>query len=566
MGSRAFEGRLELTWTNKALSLLAHDDGSYQWVSPTDYRVAEVRLLHSAAAVGSVGAERDRARSNLLIRGDALNGLVSITSLPEFSREYLGKIRLAYVDPPFNTKQSFLHYDDALEHSVWLTMMRDRLMQLRELLAPDGSVWVHLDDSELAYCKVMLDELYGRDNFVASVIWEKTDSPRMDADYFSGRHDTILVYRKSSAFRIRRLAGDDAIPKHYNRVARDGRRYYLKPLRAMGGQGSTRKARPSLYYALTAPDGSAVYPKLPDGADGAWRWNPQKVERDKGLIEWVQGRTGWVPYFRIFASADTLRPPETMWFHTEVGSTRTSAREVKDITGGTSFATPKPEALVARILALGSDENDVVLDCFVGSGTTAAVAQKMGRRWVVIERESATIEQFALPRLRKVVAGEDPGGITEAVDWEGGGGFRVLDVGPSMFIDDGGLVVLSKWATNGKLAEATAAQLGYVYADDTPFCGRKGRSRLAVVDGLVNADVVRLLVIAAASEERLVICGTAVDPVAREVASELRSGCAVRKIPASILDEYRQPTLWPLQNLAALSETGDAQVETPADV
>lgn len=565
MQSGPYQGRLELTWTNKSLSLLAHDDGSYQWVPPADYRVAEVRLLHTAGTVGSAGSERDRARSNLLIRGDALNALVSLTSLPEFSREYLGKVRLAYIDPPFNTKQSYLQYDDALEHSVWLTMMRDRLMQVRELLAPDGSVWVHLDDSELAYCKIMLDELYGRDNFVASVIWEKTDSPRMDADYFSGRHDTILVYRKSSAFRIRRLPGENGIPKHYNRVAPDGRRYYLKPLRAMGGQGSTRRARPTLYYALTAPDGTQVYPKLPDGQDGAWRWRPKKVERDKDLIEWVQGRTDWVPYFRIFANPESLRPPETMWFHTEVGSTRTSAREVKEITGGTSFATPKPEALIGRIVALGSDEGDIVLDCFVGSGTTAAVAHKMGRRWIVVEREAATVEQFALPRLRKVVAGEDPGGITETVDWEGGGGLRVLDVGPSMFSEDGGLVVLAKWATNSKLAEATAAQLGYVYAADAPFCGRKGRTRLAVIDGLVNADVVHLLVTAAAPEERLVICGTAADPVAREVARELRPGSVVRKIPASILDEYRQQTLWPLQSLAVLTETGEAKVEAPAD-
>lgn len=546
MESESYQGRLELTWTNKAQSLLAHDDGSYQWVPSTDYRVAEVRLLHGAATVGVAGSERDRARSNLLIRGDALNALVSITSLPEFSKEYLGKVRLAYVDPPFNTKQSFLHYDDALEHSVWLTMMRDRLMQIRELLAPDGSVWVHLDDSELAYCKVMMDELYGRDNFVASVIWEKTDSPRMDADYFSGRHDTILVYRKSSAFRIRRLADEDGVPKHYNQVADDGRPYYLKPLRAMGGQGSTRLARPTLFYALTAPDGTQIFPKLPDGKDGAWRWNPQKVERDKALIEWIKGRAGgWSPYFRIYAKPDSLRPPETIWFHTAVGSTRTSAREVKEITGGTAFATPKPEALIARILALGTDEGDVVLDCFVGSGTTAAVAHKMGRRWVAVERSASTIEQFALPRLSKVAAGGDPGGITELVDWQGGGGFRLLDVGPSMFAEDQGLVILANWAANRELAEATAAQLGYVYAPDGPFCGRKGRSRLAVVDGLVNPDVVRLLMTAAGPDERLVICGTAIDPLARDVARELRPGSAVRKIPASILDEYRQQTLWP---------------------
>ena len=141
------EGRLELTWTNKHLRLLAHDDGSYEWVEPSDYRVAEVRLLHEVAAVGAVGARR--AADSLLIRGDALNALTSLARLPEFAQEYLGKVKLVYIDPPFNTQQSFLQYDDALEHSVWLTMIRDRLLQIRDLLAPDGSVWLHLDDSEV---------------------------------------------------------------------------------------------------------------------------------------------------------------------------------------------------------------------------------------------------------------------------------------------------------------------------------------------------------------------------------------------------------------------------------
>ncbi len=169
-----YDGRLELTWTNKPLRLLAHEDGSYEWVSPSDYRVAEVRLLHDAGAGGEVHAQPDRARDNLLIRGDALNALTSLIELPELAREYVGKVKLAYLDPPFNTQQSFLHYDDALEHSVWLTMMRDRLVSTKTLLAPAGSVWVHLDDSEMGYCRVMMDEIFGRENFVATIVWEKS--------------------------------------------------------------------------------------------------------------------------------------------------------------------------------------------------------------------------------------------------------------------------------------------------------------------------------------------------------------------------------------------------------
>jgi adenine-specific DNA-methyltransferase len=143
-----YEGRLELTWTNKHERLLAHD-GGYEWLPPSDYRVAEVRLLHDIETVGEVS--RRRAENNLLIGGDALHALTSLTKLPEFAQEYLGKVKLAYIDPPFNTGQAFEHYDDALEHSVWLTMMRDRVVLISQLLREDGSLWVHLDDSEMAY-------------------------------------------------------------------------------------------------------------------------------------------------------------------------------------------------------------------------------------------------------------------------------------------------------------------------------------------------------------------------------------------------------------------------------
>lgn len=193
----AYEGRLELTWTNKHLRLLAHGDGSYEWVPRSDYRVAEVRLLHNRGVAGEVSPERSRAKDNLLICGDALNALTSLIELPEFAREYVGKVKLVYLDPPFNTQQSFLHYDDALEHSVWLTMMRDRLIQIKTLLSPDGSVWVHCDDSEQAYLKVMMDEVFGRENFITTVVWQKAHSRRNDARFLSSAHDYLLVYAKN---------------------------------------------------------------------------------------------------------------------------------------------------------------------------------------------------------------------------------------------------------------------------------------------------------------------------------------------------------------------------------
>jgi len=185
MSAERLHGRLELTWTNKDQRLLAEDDGTYYWLPPGDYRVAEVRLLHSAGTVGNVSSNRDRAHDNLLIRGDALYALNSLVHLPEFELEYAARIRLAYLDPPFNTQQSFMHYDDALEHSVWLTMLRDRLAQIRHLLSPVGTVWVHLDDAEVHRARCMMDELFGTENFIATVVWEKTTSSRNDAQFFS---------------------------------------------------------------------------------------------------------------------------------------------------------------------------------------------------------------------------------------------------------------------------------------------------------------------------------------------------------------------------------------------
>ncbi len=196
--------------------------------------------------------------------------------------------------------------------------------------------------------------------------------------------------------------------------------------------------------------------------------------------------------------------------------------------------------MLQRIIQIATNPNDIVLDPFLGSGTTAAVAHKMGRRWVGVERSAETLDTFVLPRLTGVIVGEESGGITEQAGWTGGGGFRVLDVAASMFDEDEGTVYLAEWATNSRLAEACAAQLHYEFEPEAPFAGRRGRTRLAVVDGLVNEDAVRLLVANLPDDERLVVCGTAVDPAARTVLRELRRGSSVRKIPASILQDYRQ--------------------------
>jgi len=600
--------RVQLLWRDKNKSLLSHGNAAYEWVDPQDWRVAEVRLLHQVAEYGADPHE------NLLIEGDALHALTALSNLPEYRARYLGHIKLCYIDPPFNTGQAFVNFKDSLENSIYLTMLRDRVKQVKELLAPEGTVWLHLDDGQVHHARCVMDETFGADNWIGTVIWEKTDSPRMDAGKFSGRHDTILVYRKTGAAKLNWLP---ATRSYANRTDEEGFRYYLKPLRAMGGQGSTREARPTLYYPLTDPDGGTVYPILPDGKDGAWRWNRDKVAKDAHLIQWVRGRKGWNPYFRIYEKPDAERPPETIWPFQEVGSTRNSAAEIKNLLGGKTFATPKPEALIERIIHLATQKGDIVLDCFAGSGTTAAVAHKMGRRWVAVELMPATVEDYILPRLAQVVAGTDLGGITEQITevlegdlpegmkpadvkraasvladlyeygsfselptvkrqaaplahvaaildehpdayaalvrhlalqmraagktrkevtrkWDGGAGYSHLQVGPSMFEDANGTIVLADWATNGELAEAVAAQMRFPFAPDGPFAGTKNRSRLAVIDGVLSLSLVDYLLGASEPDHSLIIVAQALELGAEEYVRAKRKGSRARKVPRDL--------------------------------
>lgn len=551
-----YEGRLELTWTNKSLRLLADEDGSYQWVPAADYRAAEVRLLHTAATIGETRPERSRAQDNLLVRGDALNGLQALAELPEFARELVGNVKLAYLDPPFNTQQSFLHYDDALEHSVWLTMMRDRLLQVRKLLRSDGSVWVHLDDSEMAYCRTMMDEIFGRSAFVATVVWENFYG-RSNAAAISNSHNYLLVYSPMGPDwkRVRNLQiRDEKSRSKYKNPDDDSRGAWRT-----GPIFASEERHQGLMYAVTTPSGRVVRPP----AGSHWRMTERDfwdlVEDDR--IDFGE-RGDNVPAVKLYLNEvqDGL-VPRSWWPHTEVGHSQEAKREIQALfPDRVPFATPKPERLMERIIGIGSSPGEIVLDCFLGSGTTAAVAHKTGRRWVGIERSADTLGRFALPRLTKVVEGQDPGGITRAAESKGGGGFRVLDIAPSMFADDQGVVVLAEWATNGTLAEVTAAQLGFSFQPDAPFVGLRGRTRLAVIDGLVSEDVARLLAGTLADDERVVICGTAIDPLAGRVLRELRPGSSVRKIPASILEEYRQARWSP-----ALIEQGAEDPErTPA--
>lgn len=584
------KGKLELTWTNKEQKLLSHEDGSYEWTSKGDYRTSEVRLLHDVETVGQTRSGNERSKDNLLIRGDALHALTSLAEIPEFQENFLNRVKLVYIDPPFNTGQAFEHYDDALEHSVWLTMMRDRLLQIHELLSDDGSVWLHLDDVEVHRARIVMDEVFGPLNFLTTIIWEKRYSRSNDAN-FSVSHDTILVYRKSPTFRIS------------NRLTRISDTQYSNPDGDPRGPWrgipwDAPEVRSGLEYPIKTPDGGVKVPppgRHWSGTEANW----QKIV-DAGMAYFGKSGSG-MPNVKKFLEDMPGLVPHTFWSHEEVGHNDGAKKEIQALFPGvTPFATPKPERLLERILHIGSNPGDLVLDCFAGSGTTAAVAQKMGRRWVTVEWQASTIENFTLPRLKKVVEGKDPNGITQSklrqavqplpakvtpdqaaealrvmsaaiaagaftgldvlhaqaaakgirdrlktrevksTSWNGGGGFRVLDVAPSMFQTDEGEMFLSNWATGEKLAEAVAAQFSFTYAPDGPFAGVRGTVKLAVVDGFVNEGFVDYFISALSEDELVEIYATGIDPDAQSYLKKLLPGSRLVKIPASIITSYRR--------------------------
>ncbi len=530
--------RLELVWPNKDKFLLMprDADGKPVWVEPTHPAASEVRLSTFTDAVGTVGD--DPHADNLLFTGDSLDALRILAEVPEFRRHYRGKVKLVYIDPPFNTGQTFTHYDDWMEHSTWLSFMRDRLLLIKDLLAPDGSVWVHLDDAEVHRMRALMDEVFGAQNFISTVVWEKDKGRRNDTD-ISSAHDYLLVYaRDARTWRhtrnlLPRTAEHDS---RYKNPDADPRGPWLQ-----GDNGTAKSGSEKNRFPVTLPSGRVVTPP----AGNYWRFSPESLEtaRAEGRV-WFGRKGDSLPVIKRYLTAVQQGVvPRTLWTADEVGTNQDAKRDHlrRMFPGVEPFATPKPEPLLGRVIHIATNPGDIVLDCFAGSGTTAAVAHKMGRRWVTSELSPENVAAFTRARLEIVVAGEDPGGITAAVEWTGGGGFRTVEVGPSMYeAGPGSMVLLADWATNGKFSRAVAGQLGFEVTDDAPFCGRRGRMRLAVLDGAVGPEEVRDLVSRLDDKERLTIVAKVVLPDSEDTLAKLSPGSRIRKAPRDLLTPARR--------------------------
>jgi adenine-specific DNA-methyltransferase len=404
----------------------------------------------------------DPDSENMLIQGD------NLLALKALEQDYAGKVKCIYIDPPYNTGNAFEHYDDGVEHSLWLSLMKPRLDILRNLLSNDGSIWISIDDDESHYLKVLCDMVFGRNNFINNVIWEKKYSPQNDAKWLSDSHDHILVYAKNKEiWRPNLLPRTEEMDKRYKNPDNDPRGDW-KP-----ADFSVKTYSANNDYPITLPSGRVVNP--PESR--CWVSSREKFD------EMVQDNRIWfgnsgnnVPSVKKFLSeVKQGSVSKTIWLRTEVGDNQDAKKEVKLFNNENVFATPKPERLLKRVITIGSSEDDLVLDSFLGSGTTAAVAHKMGRRWIGVELgEHAKTHCF--PRLKQVVDGEQ-GGISKSVNWQGGGGFKFYTLAPSLLKQDKfGNWVISQEYNADMLAAAMAKQEGYKYQPHESTYWKQGQS------------------------------------------------------------------------------------------
>lgn len=368
---------------------------------------------------------------NMIIKGD--NCAVCDCLMNEFA----SKVKCIYIDPPYNTGEEYTHYSDVFSHEQWLDNMRAIISRLFRLLSKDGSLWISIDDNEVHYLKVLCDEIMGRNSFVTTIVWQQRTT-RENRRAFSNNHEYILVYAKDPVeFKKTRnlLSADDAVLARYKNPDNDPR----GPWQSVSLNVQAGHAVSSQFYSITAPKGKVFNP--PNGR--CWIYNKERMQKEIAENNiWFGADQNSTPRKKKFLRDAKLGlTPETLWLSSEVGTTNDAKKQLLALFPAmTVFDTPKPESLIRRIFEIASTEGDLVLDAFLGSGTTAAVAHKMNRAYIGIDISAQSIH-YAINRLDRVISGEKSG-ISKAVGWEGGGSFscyeyydhtsanKVVDLGP----------------------------------------------------------------------------------------------------------------------------------------
>ena len=476
------KSKLELTWVGKENRLRLEP------------RILEEMPEHSYG---------DTTSGNMLIHGD------NLLALKALEQDFAGRVRCVFIDPPYNTGAAFAQYDDGLEHSIWLSLIRDRLALLWAYLTLDGSLWITIDDTECHYLKILCDEICGRDSFVTSIAWEKDKGRRSDTD-ISSAHDHILLYVKDrNVWKKARnlLVRTEAQEARYKNPDNDPKGRWLQGDNSTAKSG-TEKSR----FEVTLPSGRRVVP--PPGR--FWVFSPeslQEARKENRVYFGVNGNR--LPIIKRYLSeVQGGVVPRTWWPADEVGTNQDAKRDHlnKLLTGVPPFETPKPEGLLGRILEIATSPGDLVLDSFAGSGTTGAVAQKMGRRWIMVELGEHCYTHI-IPRMKKVIDGQDPGGITEAVGWQGGGGFKFYRLAESLLVKEKELSTSRRpvWVINPRydskmLIQAICKIENFRYTPDSRWNGSSSEHHfLHVTTKLVTQKYLDSLVDQLAPEEALLV-------------------------------------------------------------
>ena len=514
---------------------MKHQKLELTWIGKDQRPRLEPRILLEDPARSYHARQRVTDRDifdNRLIKGDNLLALKALEA------EFAGKVKCVFIDPPYNTGSAFTHYDDGLEHSIWLGLMRDRLEIIRRLLAEDGSLWITIDDNEAHYLKVLCDEVFGRSNFVANVMWEKKFSPQNDAKWLSQNHDHVLVFaREKSVWRPNLLARSQKQEKNFKNPDADPRGEWSS---ADYTCAKSKDERPNLYYPILNPTTKQeIYPNV----TRVWAFDRQSHERNvaENLLWW--GKDGKNPVPRLKKFASRVREgtvPTTVWRNEDVGNNQAAKREVMAFNVSDPFATPKPESLIQRVLEIATNPGDLVLDSFAGSGTTGAVAHKMGRRWIMVEL-GEHCHTHIVPRLQKVIDGQDPGGVTQATGWQGGGGFRYYELAPTLLATDRwGNLVINPAYDAAMLSAAMCKLEGFAYAPSEALWWQHGHSSerdfIYVTTQTLSAEQLDALAEEVGAERSLLVCCGAYRGVTAAQAAQRWPQLTIKKIPKMVKD------------------------------
>jgi adenine-specific DNA-methyltransferase len=523
--------KLELTWIGK-------DNPEY------DIANIEPRILEENPELSNCA--NDPSTENMLIHGDNLLALKAL--LPE----YEGKVKCIYIDPPYNTGNAFEHYDDSVEHSTWLSLMRPRLDLLRMLLGDDGLFYVQLDDNEMHYMKILCDEVFGRDNFVACLPVIMNLKGNQDQFGFAGTHEYIIVFAKQKNLaKINQFNIDE---DGLDEWEQDDIGYYKKGANLKAtGVNAPREKRPNLFFPIFARSDGTIYitendlPEsekdlvvLPttDEKEMSWRWSKKKINAEITDIiisgNYSDKNVSFYKKQRPELGELPSKKPKSIFYKPEYSSGNGTS-QIKTLFGSKSFSYPKPEDLIYDILYLSTKENDLVLDSFLGSGTTSAVAQKMNRKHIGIEMGDHAYTHCKV-RLDKVINGNDGLKLSEAIGWSGGGAYKFYELAPSFIIkDEFGNPVIDGFYNDSKLIKAMCKLMNFTYQpSQTEYWKHgvgQGKNYLYITTQLLTSGMVQQIVGHLAEGESLIICPKKFEPGADKIDSRI----TIKKIPQSVL-------------------------------